>query len=426
MMPHQLKALSQMHNGCILRGSLGSGKTMTALAYYRVREFPKRLIVITTAKKRDAGDWEAEARMFGLFPEVRSWNELTKYSETEGAFFVFDEQRVVGSGPWAKAFSKVARHNSWILLSATPGDSWMDYIPVFIANGFYRNRKEFLEEHVVFNPFVKFAKVMRYTGTAKLQRNLNAILVDMPYEKHTVRHVTDIYCEYDREKYDTVWRKRWNYLENRPVQNVSELFSLLRRVTNSDPSRIANIRALLERHARLIVFYNFDYELEILRSLGGITASDEGETCSQNSRKPLLVTGPGRTGGNSGQIIVTAVEPGSTSGIRTIPGSFAVAEWNGHKHEQIPLTDRWAYLVQYSSGSEGWNCTDTDAMAFWSQTYSYRNFEQSKGRIDRLDTPYTDLYYYVLRSSSGIDNGISATLSRKKNFNEARWLKSAV
>jgi hypothetical protein len=372
LMPHQEKALKEMHNGCILKGILGSGKTMTSLAYYVSKEFPKRLIVITPAKKKEAGDWQAEARQFGLFPEVSSWHSLGKYEDVRDAFFIFDEQRVVGSGPWVRAFSKITRHNSWILLSATPGDSWMDYIPVFLANGFYRNRTEFLDEHVVFHPFMKYPKVIRYNDEQKLQRLLNSILVDMSYERHTVRHVIPLYCEYDRENYDIAWRNRWNYLENRPIRQVSELFSLIRRTVNSDPSRLGHILSLLEKHPRLIVFYNFDYELEILRTL-----------------------------------------------------DTSVAEWNGHKHEKIPGSSEWAYLVQYQAGAEGWNCIQTNAMAFWSQTYSYRNFEQAKGRIDRLDTPYTDLYYYVLKSSSGIDNGIATNLSQKKNFNEARWLKNA-
>ena len=369
-MPHQVKAVNELRNGNILKGGVGSGKTYTALAYYKDCENPERLIVVTTAKKRDSGDWQAEARDFAIFPEVCSWNEMMKYEDVENAFFIFDEQRVVGSGVWVKSFIKIAKKNQWILLSATPGDSWMDYIPIFIANGFYKNRTEFIQEHVVFSRFAKFPKVERYVSTAKLVRLLQSILVEMPFEKHTKRHTIDVFVDYDQEKMNTVWKRRWNYLEERPIRHVAELFSLMRRIANSDPTRIERIRDLLIKHPKLIIFYNFDYELDILKTL-----------------------------------------------------DVPMGELNGHNHDPVPSTDEWIYLVQYMAGAEAWNCIETDAMIFYSLTYSYRQFEQSKGRIDRLNTPFTDLKYYILRSSSVIDSAIFKSLSSKKNFNERSALK---
>lgn len=363
--------MKEMRNGCVLKGGVGTGKTITALAYFADVETTERLIVITTAKKRDSGDWQAEARYFGLFPEVDSWHNLHDYEDVEGAFFIFDEQRVVGSGLWVQAFLKITKKNQWVLLSATPGDTWMDYVPVFIANGFYKNRTEFCRSHVIFSRFAKYPKVERFLETQKLQRLLSSILVEMPFEKHTKRHQVDVYCGYNAEMYDLAWRSRWNKEKERPIQSVPELYSIIRRVVNSDPSRIGRVRDLMVAHPRMIIFYNFDYELEALRELDVVKA-----------------------------------------------------EWNGHNHEPVPEGDEWIYLVQYASGSEAWNCITTDTVVFYSLTYSYRQFEQCKGRIDRLDTEYIDLYYYVLRSSSGIDNGIFETLSKKKNFSETSHLKS--
>lgn len=376
LMPHQKKAVLEMRNGCILKGGTGSGKTMTALAYYSDAETAERLIVITTAMKRDSGDWQSESRYFGLFPEVDSWNNLQQYEDVEGAFFIFDEQRVVGSGVWVQAFLKITKKNKWVLLSATPGDTWMDYVPVFIAHGFYKNKTEFCREHVVFSRFAKFPKVERWLNTQVLARRLQSILVEMPFERKTTRRQIDIFVEYDLELFDVVWKRRWNYMEERPIKQVSELFSLMRRTVNTSSSRLDRIRDLLIEHPRMIIFYNFDYELEILRSLHA---------------------------------------------------SVKVAEWNGHRHESVPSGDHheWVYLVQYAAGAEGWNCVETDTVLFYSLTYSYRQFEQAKGRIDRLNTEFTDLKYYVLRSSSWIDISIFKCLDEKRNFNETTALKNA-
>jgi hypothetical protein len=381
--PHQEKALGELANGKILYGGVGSGKSITAASYYMRNEAPKDVYVITTARKRDELDWEAEFVKFGVYKSkdatvagvlrVDSWNNIGKYKNVRGAFFIFDEQRLVGSGEWAKAFIFISKHNNWILLSATPGDTWLDYIPVFIANGFYENRTAFKREHVVYNTYSKFPKVDHYISVGKLVRLRDSILVHMPYDRHTTRHSKEVPVEFDADKYDTVIKQRWNVYAERPVQSVAELFYIMRKVVYSDPSRLDAIRKLHEKHPRLIVFYNFDYELEMLR---------------------------------------------------TLSGEAQIAEWNGHKHEAIPNTERWLYLVQYVAGAEGWNCTTTDATVFYSLTYSYKNWHQAHGRIDRLNTPFTELYYYTLLSKSVIDRVVMRALKGKKSFNESRFVKS--
>lgn len=378
--PHQRAAVDKMKNGCILWGGVGTGKSLTAAAYYMEKEAPRDVYVITTAKKRDALDWESEFVKYGVYKSkdtttagvltVDSWNNIKKYQNVHGAFFIFDEQRLVGSGMWVKSFLKIARKNRWILLSATPGDTWLDYTAVFIANGFYRNKTDFREQHVEYDSFSKFPKVKRYHNVGKLVRHRNALLVHMPYLRHTTSVSQDVTVEYDQELYDKVLKERWNPYEDRPIKSVAELFYLLRKVVNSHPSRLAALKKILKDHPRLIVFYNFDYELEALRTLGE---------------------------------------------------EFTVAEWNGKKHEPIPDTDSWVYLVQYVAGAEGWNCTSTNATLFYSLTYSYRTFKQAHGRIDRLNTPYTELNYYVFMSASSIDKVIRKALKEKHNFNEAKY-----
>jgi hypothetical protein len=375
-----LTALKQLKNGCILWGAVGTGKSRVAMAYYELEERHRDIYVITTAKKRDSVDWEREAARIGVGKAknatlhgvltVDSWNNIEKYKDVKDGFFVFDEQRLVGSGTWVRAFLKIAKQNHWILLSATPGDTWMDYIPVFVGNGFYRTRTDFIREHVVYSPYTKFPKVLRYTGVNRLVKLRNQILVHMPYKKETVRHAKAINVDYDQELLDQVIKRRWHVYEDRPIRDVAEMFMVGRRVVNSHPGRLRAIRRLLSAHKKLIVFYNFNYELEALRGLEDVTT---------------------------------------------------VAEWNGHKHEEIPKTDMWVYLVQYSAGSEGWNCTETDAIAFYSLTYSYKNWEQAHGRIDRMNTPYRDLWYYALRSKSLIDEAVWRSLKAKKSFNIGRF-----
>ena len=400
---YQLKAIRQMKNGCILCGGVGSGKSITALSYYYLQQGgeetfldggdyipmgdpPKDLYIITTARKRDTCEWEGELSHFLLSPNpdvnlymnrvvIDSWNNIAKLSEIQGAFFIFDEQRVVGSGSWVKAFLKIAKANQWILLSATPGDTWQDYIPVFLANGFYKNKTEFLREHVVYSRFCKFPKVDRYLNTGRLIRLRNSILINMDFKRKTISHHEDIYVPYCIEKYKDICRTRWNPWENKPIENAAEFCYALRKTVNSDESRQTAVLEILEKHPRCIIFYNFDYELQLLKDLG------YGE----------------------------AVE---------------IAEWNGHKHQPIPDSKSWVYLVQYNAGAEGWNCIKTDTMLFYSQNYSDKVMVQSGGRIDRLNTPYTDLYFYHLKSRSGIDLAISKALKNKKKFNEsgfANW-----
>lgn len=392
---YQEKAVNQMRNGNILCGGVGSGKSRTSLAYYfkecgggwdngySMMTQPRDLYIITTARKRDSLEWIGELTPFllhpdpevSLYPNVKvvidSWNNIQKYKDVYGAFFIFDEQRVVGSGAWVKAFLNIARKNKWILLSATPGDCWSDYIPVFVANGFYKNKTEFTREHIIYSRFTKYPKIDRYVNTGRLLRYRNQILVDMEFERHTVAHHEDVYVSYDIQKYKELSRTRWNPYTDSPIINAAELCYTWRKIVNSDEERQVALLQLFEKHPRMIVFYNFDYELDILRNLC------YGE-------------------------------------------NVEVAEWNGHKHQPVPTCDSWVYLVQYAAGSEAWNCITTDTIVFYSQTYSYKILEQARGRIDRMNTPYTDLYYYHLKSRSGIDLAISRALSQKKSFNESK------
>lgn len=393
--PEQRDAVNRMHNGCILCGGTGSGKSVTGIAYYirhmcegnwgskpRMRK-PKNLYIITTAMKRDKREWDGDLGLFGLsrdrdlciFPVsviVDSWNNIGKYAGVRGAAFIFDEQRVVGNGPWAKAFQSIAKKNQWILLSATPGDTWADYVQIFIANGFYRNKTEFENRHVIWSRFSKYPKVDRYLENAYLMSLRERVLVDMDYIKSTERHEYYQIVPHDWHTYKQVMKNRKNPWSKQPITNISELCSILRKISNTDPQRVKEIVQIVKQRSRCIIFYNFNYELEILKKM-----------CDDNG--------------------------------------LIFAQWNGHEHEPIPNSSDWVYLVQYAAGAEGWNCISCNTIIFYSLSYSWRAMEQAAGRIDRRNTPYKDLYYYYFRSSSPIDLAINRALKRKEKFNENRY-----
>lgn len=394
---YQQEAIEKMHNGCILCGDVGSGKSRTSIAYYFKEQGgelysddytpmnePRDLYIITTARKRDTLEWEQELAPFLLSTHedlnyynnkvtVDSWNNVYKYIDRYGAFFIFDEQRVVGSGSWVKAFLKIAVKNQWILLSATPGDKWHDYVPVFVANGFFRNKTDFERQHVVWNRFTKYPKVDRYINQGTLIKYRSQILVRMKDQRTTRRHYQLVLTGYDIDNYNMILKDRWDIYEEEPIKEISKMCYLLRRVCNEDPSRIVELAKIVENNPKVIIFYNFNYELALIRDM------------LTNIQVPF-------------------------------------AEWNGEKHEPIPSTDSWAYVVQYSAGAEGWNCIETNVVVLYSQNYSYKITHQAEGRIDRINTPYKDLYYYILRSSSSIDLAIARDLHNKGTFNEKAFL----
>ena len=374
---YQKDALSKMHNGCILCGGVGSGKSLTALAYAKLHGYLD-VYIITTARKRDTNEWESDIQKHGGLEEyafkVDSWNNIKKYVDVKDAFFIFDEQRVIGHGEWVKCFLQITKKNKWILLSATPGDSWEDYIPVFIANGFYKNRTEFLHQHAVFSKFSKYPKIEKYIDEGLLIFYKDKILVPMNFNRKTTQHHINVFCDYDVTKYRYVMRNRWDIFNNKPIEQISSLCYTLRRIVNDNDNKSREVEKIQKLHNRLIIFYNFDYELERLKKISYLK-------------------------------------------------NTVIAEWNGHKHESIPTSKRWVYLVQYTAGAEGWNCTDTDTIVFFSPNYSYKVMVQSAGRIDRLNTSFVDLFFYHIKTKSIIDIAINSALSKKKNFNEKSLIK---
>ena len=399
LFPHQEESLSKIKNGNIVVGGVGSGKSILTIAYYWTKilggdlhnlskpiKNSTKLYIITTAMKRNLKEWDKELLKFYLDVEhseanpnkieivIDSWNNVKKYKEVKDAFFIFDEDKVTGYGVWAKSFITISKHNQWVIATATPGDKWEDYIPVFIANGFFRNKTHFMEEHCLMSRFSTYPKIEKYLKTVKLAEYRDAITVTVNYKPPAELHHIYERVGYDKSEYMKVMKFRVNPFTSEPIKNISELCFTVRKINNSDNSRIFRLKRLVMEHPKVIIFYNYNYELDILKEA------------------------------------LTSLEVPFT-------------EWNGHLHEDILVGDRWAYLVNYSSAAEGWNCITTDTIIFYSDNYSYKIMTQAAGRINRLNTPYDHLYYYHLVSDSPIDRSIRNTLIRKKKFNEATFLK---
>lgn len=369
---HQLDAVKRLHSGAVLAGKVGSGKTLAALQYYKeVYSKTLELIVITTAKKRNDGDWVTEAGLLDLEePTVDSWNNIDSYVNRRG-FFIFDEQHASGSGKWAKKFIKIAKANKWIMLSATPGDRWIDYIPVFIANGMVKDKTTFNNEYVVYNPNTPFPQILYYRNTFELEGMRKAILVVMPDKRDTQRHRKNVITEYDRFLYDEVQKTRFNPFIKKPIKNKSEYTQIMRKLVSTSPARIFEFGDLVTRFDRSIVFYNYDYELDIITRV----LKEKG---------------------------------------------INIFTYNGKHHDPSPTDGTWCYVVQYSA-AEAWNNISTNRMIFYSPNYSYKVVEQCEGRIDRINTSFKNLYYYTLVSDAPIDKAVIKANKEKKVFNAAIW-----
>lgn len=370
--PAQRDAVDRMHDGCVLLGRTGSGKTMTALGYWLKVHAQQDLYVVTTPAKRDAMEWEGDSAKLGQYlpPErVVSWNKIKDFEYLESAFVVFDEQRVSGSGKWVKSFLKIAKSNDWILLSATPGDVWIDWLPLFIANGFYRTRTQFTDRHVIWDPHTRYPRIKRYIEEDRLERCQEAICVYLASPNPISRMVHDELVSYDSRKYAEVTRKRWNPFEVRPMMDAGELCRVQRRIVLENVCREEALERLLKGHPRALVFYSYNYELEAIKAV-----------CERLGR--------------------------------------SYGQRNGHRHDPVPVSkEPWVYIVQYQS-ADAWNCISTNIAILYSLPYSWRQQEQAMGRIDRMNTPFDELHYYRLMTDSTIDNAILACLDRKETFNE--------
>lgn len=401
----QHECVQALRSGKVLAAGVGAGKSIMALYWYVTKCCTVRtshnangelfqimpgspdLVIITTAKKRDNHEWDDELYRYALHQgenskkmgrvhvTIDSWNNITKYVDTS-AVFIFDEQRAIGSGAWSKAFVRIARRNPWVMLSATPADTWSDWCPIFVADGFYRNRTEFFRRHAVYSRYTKYPRIDRWIDEDYLNRCRDRVLVTCEVPRETERVVHQLTCAYDKETVRKAMKTRWNPETEEPFLNATELCFYLRRVIDTDPTRLSYAAHVVRDHRKVIIFYTLRAELEQILKLEEVTG---------------------------------------------VP----VYQYNGGRHDDLPQGNSWVYAVQFQAGSEGWNCTSCNTVLYWSLPYSYKQAEQAAGRIDRLDTSYKTLNYYIMRSFAPLDLGIIRALRNKENFNASGFLRSS-
>lgn len=369
---YQKRAINQMHNGCILCGGVGAGKSLTSLGYID-KVYPSGTVyIITPARKRNTGEWFDDIRKNDMDETrfvVDSWNNLSKYKDVKDAFFLFDEQKVSGKGTWAKSLIRIAKSNQWILLSATPGDTYDDYATVLIANGFVRNRTTWYDEYCV-TKSQPFFHIVDHKNKDVIDMMIRRIFIKMDYQsdKKRIERVIPIQARSAGEEKEILMTHKAPGAQM-PFTTFAAAIAYVRMNCYDKSKKTEALRKIIEKHKKIIVFYNFLSEkLEIERA--------------------------------------------------AIDANVTINFYNGQRHDPIPDTDEWVYGVQYNSGAEAWNCITTNAMVFYSPNYSYKTMEQAHGRIDRVNSPYECLYYYMLLNELNIDNKVMNALSSKKDFNE--------
>ena len=374
LLKYQEEAIQKLHSGSVLYGATGSGKSLTGLAYYMRCWSHLDLYIITTSKKRNAGEWEEEIAKLGCPPPkaIDSWNRLKNYRMVSDAFFLFDEHKVGGHGKWAQSMITIAKKNKWILLTATPGDVWDDYASIFIANEFVKNKTTWNEDFCIFDRISKYPKIIGYQREDVLKNMRDAVLVPMEYqsEKVPIPYVIPYKVDHEEEAYVLARRKSLRHPEMRAFRNTSAMFAYMRMNLPDKESKIQALADVLKKEPKAIIFYNFTPE------------KYEIENAARQVNIPFF-------------------------------------QYNGQIKDNVPDGDTWVYAVQYTAGAEAWNCITCRTVIFYSMNYSYKVMTQAKGRIDRCNSPFDELhYYYFISPDFEIDQEILNALTRKEKFNE--------
>lgn len=387
---------------CAFYHDMGLGKTFTGAEKLMSDRRWKRALVV--CQKSKVADWvdhfeahydvpvvdltrqdlwrDAEAVMVINYDRI--WRR-PQLMELDDFALMFDESSLLQnkSSKRTKAAMKLAaRANELVLLSGTPVDGKYERLWTQLNMlGWPIDEKLFWRQYVESETTMcegfPITKVTGYKNEERLVRKMKElgcdflktddvidlpdqlfIRIDVPMSEHYRKFAkVNIITAFGRDFVgDTV---------------LGDLTAKRQLAAAYSPAKLEAFGDLLDGTSkRLVVFYNFDVELE------GLTAELE------NRHRPYGVL-------------------------------------NGKAHDLSPFfdTDDGVALIQYQSGAMGVNLQQADTCVYFSPPLASSLFEQSKKRIHRVgqDKPCT---YYELVSKGTVEEKIYDTLAMRRDYTE--------
>lgn len=379
----------------------GSGKGSISLYWAKSQNKP-RVLVITTASKRDVkdsegrNDFESEADMW--FPgwrkslssfETISWAGLVKWTQqnlgrVQDYAIIADEVASMKAGVGSqrgRAFLRIAsKTNCWTGYTATPGDQWLDFQAYFVATNKIRNKTQFVREFCQVQTFKGFPEIVGYNHTDTLKSWWGEIAdtVDtsemerqLPKDNHKIIHFKA------PTNYKTVLKTRVNPDTDEFMDTTGAVCACLRRMCFTKQKRQWVSDFIENLGDRAILFYNF---------------TKTGDELEEIIRKAL-------------------------------PKDAKIWRIDGGSHE-IPtadtMGDRDVVIAQWQAGAHGLNLQFINQWVSVEPHYSYSVSVQGRGRVRRIGQDRPQFYWYCLTDNT-IESDVYEALHNKSDFAADTW-----
>lgn len=412
--PYQEKYLEGLPSRYMFSASLGVGKSPMALVHYIRKAYPQPLLILAPASKVRSSDWSRELEeVFAAhnlaLPEYQvlsydkfaynpsndafrkgkrpKWHEFAPdYGGKEWAVIADEVQYCKApSSNRSKALYHVAKNASFFIgLSGTPmPNGWIDFANYSKIFGFTKGITEFKKKYCDIQTYKGFPEIVGYWRIPELEKQWRSIAKPLSRENATELpertfyniklKAPRIYFEYlvDRKNEQGVL-----------LDNPSKLAHALRQsLAKNKIDRLDEI--LSSTSDNVVVFYNYELELQLIK-----------EMLAKKHKDKMMF------------------------------------EQNGHKHE-IPPKEAWervhnsVTLAHYKSGATGVEMQYANITIYYSPTYSYAEYEQSKGRTHRNGQTKKCIYYRFY-SVGTIEKNIWECIAQKKDFSEKLWIKNTI
>ncbi|MBL0992197.1 MAG: DEAD/DEAH box helicase [Escherichia coli] len=410
---YQKEAIENFESKPLNLSDVGTGKSYMSIGSYVKSECSKLLIICLAPK---VNDFVEDSEIFNLNVTAlnkgtkknkellsesnlvaisfeSSWRltELNKWVDKD-TFIIIDESHKVSVSKskvtkFVMGLSKRAKYN--YLCTATPVsngklENW--YPQLFISNVFRKPKKEFEQLFVI--------KQMRQMGSMRFMQITgyrNEHLLEQMIDEASVKYKRDkgylpedyVYKTKKPAMYNKLKKSRLYKDDNDlrvELDNSSKLFNSLRQVSHGFLNGISKqvskepferLDAILETHnnERVVIFYNYKWEAEMLKQL------------LDKLKRPY-------------------------------------GEYNGSVKDLKPFknNDNGVVLAQYKSASTGINdFVISNVMVFNSMPLSSTEYLQAKGRTDRHGQDKTPLYYHIVPDTP-IEKKIFSVVTNGKDF----------